>query len=618
MRRKFLTFLSVASVFVAVFPVCDYFFFQNHSFSFLVLAILNFIGWGSVGVLYLSERNLLSFVDSTGKKLGFSSSSGNLEVRLSKFLFELERFASASFDFRSDGIKSSHNLWANLCRIVTTTKRELNATSVELSLFDDKSKLWSQAILVGCPKTQFSQSMLVEKWQITEASDFRSDGILILAQPLIFAGTLFGCLRVELKPNAIPSKEDRRILSLFATQGSLMLIDAQFTNQLIRMKVAGDESIRAKTGFLANLSHEIRGPLGIILNGVELIEDGLCGEITKAQRDTLKMIKQNGDHLLDLVNDVLDYAKVEAGKVKAKPLDLPLKVLLKDLSNVVRSQSIQKKQKLHLEPCSDNLAVICDKRHARQMLINLLTNAVKYTEEGGSITISAEKLADNRAKITVADTGIGIPLSEQSKVFGAFERVENKYANLQVGTGLGMPLTKKLSEVNKGTVGFESEEGVGSTFWLILPATKIDKKIEEEEDSLKDAPKVIKGKGETILLVDKDTPEREMLSKYLGSQNFNIITALSEDSVIKATKENKIDLAIIECELPNISGEEMVSMLRENKASMNLPIIMLSSRAFVFDIEHFLKLGVDMCLSKPVNLSEIASTTRMLIDKTKG
>jgi CheY-like chemotaxis protein/anti-sigma regulatory factor (Ser/Thr protein kinase) len=384
------------------------------------------------------------------------------------------------------------------------------------------------------------------------------------------------------------------------------------------MRVAGEESTRAKTGFLANLSHEIRGPLGIILNGVELINDGLCGPVTESQRETLGMIKQNGDHLLDLVNDVLDYAKVEAGKIKAKPVKLKVGSLLTDLSNVVRSQSIAKKQDLKTDPVEKDLTLLCDKRHARQMLINLLTNAVKYTPLNGSIHISAERIPGNRIKITVADTGIGIPVAERSKVFGAFERVEDKYAQSQVGSGLGMPLTKRLAEVNKGTVDFESEQGVGSTFWLILPAAET---VEEEEilgGTEKRQGVFARGRGEAILLVDRENDERDMLERYLAHQGFKVINAANGAEVLRTLREWPIDLAVVEYDLPDITGEEMVGMIRQNPAAADLPIVMLSSKAFVFDIERFLKLGVDRCLSKPVDLCEIADTARQLIDETKS
>jgi signal transduction histidine kinase/CheY-like chemotaxis protein len=590
----------------------------NKEFPLHVLLTINFIGWSSVCVLYISERNMHKCVDSTSDKLGFSKGAGSLETKLAKFLVDLERFATASFEFRPQGEEGTNNLWLSLYRIVLTTYNDLDAQAVELALFDDKSKLWTQAMLVGSPRGPFSQAMLLEGGQLTNPADFDDNGVITMAQPVSFAGTLFGCLRVELRKGELPSKEDRRILSLFATQGALMLVDSQFTDQLLRMRVAGEESTRAKTGFLANLSHEIRGPLGIILNGVELINDGLCGPVTESQRETLGMIKQNGDHLLDLVNDVLDYAKVEAGKIKAKPVKLKVGSLLTDLSNVVRSQSIAKKQDLKTDPVEKDLTLLCDKRHARQMLINLLTNAVKYTPLNGSIHISAERIPGNRIKITVADTGIGIPVAERSKVFGAFERVEDKYAQSQVGSGLGMPLTKRLAEVNKGTVDFESEQGVGSTFWLILPAAET---VEEEEilgGTEKRQGVFARGRGEAILLVDRENDERDMLERYLAHQGFKVINAANGAEVLRTLREWPIDLAVVEYDLPDITGEEMVGMIRQNPAAADLPIVMLSSKAFVFDIERFLKLGVDRCLSKPVDLCEIADTARQLIDETKS
>lgn len=620
MRRHFLALLSVSAFSVAVIPfmllVWNYFARLPDGLPIAVLVVLNFIGWAAVCVLYIAERNMLDSVDKTSEALGFSVTQGSLENKLGRFLVELKRFARASLDFAPNGMSGNKSLWTNLYRIALTTKKELNANAVELALFDEASGLWTQAILVGNARTRYCQSMLLETKLHTAAREIDSDETFIIMQPVSFSGTLFGSLRVEFGNGVRPTLEDRQILKILANQGALLLVDARFTDEVLRMRKAGEESVRAKTGFLANLSHEIRGPLGIILNGVEIVTDGLCGPVTESQRETLGMIKQNGDHLLDLVNDVLDYAKVEAGKIKAKPVSLAVKPLLSDLANVVRSQAMGKKQKLKVEPVDESLAILCDKRHARQILINILTNAIKYTPNEGRITVSSERITGNRIKISVADTGIGIPESERDKVFGAFERVDDKYAQSQIGTGLGMPLTKRLLEVNKGYIDFTSVKGEGSTFWMILPAGELPKEIAQEEEISPN--RMAQGRGEHILLVEKEGEERDMLQRYLIHQGFEISLATTDMQVVGLMREKSFAIAIVECDLPSMSGEDIVGIIRNNPTASNLPVIVLSSKAFVFDIERYLKLGVDRCLSKPVELSEIAMTTRQLIDEARA
>src|SRR5262249_18421399 len=157
----------------------------------------------------------------------------------------------------------------------------------------------------------------------------------------------------------------------------------------------------------------------------------------------------------------LDYAKVESGRITPKKVVVVVNELLQDLAGVIRSQAEAKGHKVVAKPGDEALAISCDRRHLRQMLINLLTNAVKDTPNGGRIEVWAERIAGNRIKIYVKDSGVGIDEKDRYKVFTAFERIENAYSMNQVGTGLGMPLTKRLAEVNNGSIDFDSKPGEG-------------------------------------------------------------------------------------------------------------------------------------------------------------
>lgn len=614
MKTIYHVIFCLLAVFLGIGPL-GYAIYTSTILPLHIVAGINFIAWLAVCLLVASRFKMLAAVDKSFELIGLPTVEGALEVKLSNFLRESQRYHTAAYAFRAEGRVGRNDLGKNLRHIVQLAYDQLGAESAELSLSNSDSGLWSQAMIIGSPRSLASQSLLVEAANETRSEVPESEQVLV--QSLTFAGTNFGVLRVELPPGRTATKADYQVLYLLATQGAIMLIDARFTDEILRMKRTSEESIQAKTGFLANLSHEIRGPLGIILNGVELLIEGLCGPITEAQKDTCRMVKNNGEHLLDLVNDVLDYAKVEAGKVTAKPLDILVKPLLSDLATVVRSQAMAKKHKLVVEPIDESLGVSCDKRHIRQVLINFLTNAIKYTPDGGEITVRAQRHAGNRVKLSVTDTGIGIPEQERHKVFGAFERVENEYALQQVGTGLGMPLACRLAEVNGGSVDFESESGKGSTFWISLPAIHIEP-IKVNSEPRKDGERIEpQGNGEAILLVDHDVDARQMLERYLVHQGFAIVNATSGSEVMKALRDKPIHLAVVESDMPGLPGEEMVAVIRSNPKAAKVPIIMLSSKAFVFDIERFLKLGVDRCLSKPVELSELAVTARRLIDETR-
>lgn len=544
-------------------------------------------------------------------------SGGELVDEIASQLQDMRRYYNSAFAVQLDESIPTGHVESRLCSIAEIAQEELRARSVEISLYDEESRLWSRTLLVGEPFSVEGQSMLAESpAALEETTVLRTPTGAVVASPLRFSGAVFGAIRAELFSGHTPDKGDLDIIKLCANQCASVLANSRFTQDLIRMKRLADESVKVKTGFLANLSHELRGPLGIILNGTELILDGLCGEITDHTRDTVRMVKSSGEHLLDLVNDVLDYAKVEAGKVVPKPVEVSVKELLVDLGKITRSQAESKKHKVIVEPVDETLGMVCDKRHARQMLLNFLTNAIKYTPEGGTITVSAEKTAANRVRISVKDSGVGIPEDQRGKVFAAFERVDHKYSSAQTGTGLGMPLTKRLAEANGGLVDFESQENVGSTFWLTLPYVQ---RGSEETTGTRLATQAVLplGRGETVLLVDPDAHARGLVETYLQKEGFSVFAAGSGRDVLRALRETNIAIAVLENDLPDLSGVELVAALRAHPKGASVPVVLVSAKAFVFDVEHFLKMGVDRCLSKPVDLREVAVTARRLIDESR-
>jgi two-component system alkaline phosphatase synthesis response regulator PhoP len=174
-----------------------------------------------------------------------------------------------------------------------------------------------------------------------------------------------------------------------------------------------------------------------------------------------------------------------------------------------------------------------------------------------------------------------------------------------------------LAEANGGSVEFESSEGSGSTFWVILPLAPMEADREELYPS-EERAEVFAGRGEKVLLVDADEEARQMLERFLTHHGFTVVTAGTGREILRAVRENDIELCIVENDLPDLSGEEIVPVIRANPKLATVPLILLSARAFVFDIEHFLKLGVDRCLSKPVDLHELAHTSRRLLDESRG
>lgn len=612
MKRIFNLFVFVLIALVAVVPLLAS---TRGNLPWLgegAIAGINFLGWSVVLACIFAREDLKKGMVRVAKNLGIDTRFKSLESLLSHLIHEVDRKnSSISINLIERKITSKEELSRTLERIVALAFRLLRAESAELALFDKDSGLYHSSFVLGKPFRSSAQAMLSGAMDEDEAKP--SPDVMI--HPISFAGSILGSLRVALKKGVLPTAGDQEIMRLLALQSSLALINAQFTHELVRMKRVAEESVKAKTGFLANLSHEIRGPLGIMLNAVELVLDGLCGPVTDDQLETLKMIKGNGQHLLELINDVLDYAKLESGKLAPDKVEILVNELLQDIVGVVRTQADAKNHKLSFTCGEDVLAVACDRRHARQMMINMLTNAIKYTPDGGTIDVSAERAPGNKIKINVKDSGVGIEASERYKVFAPFERVENSYSINQIGTGLGMPLTKKLAEMNGGMIDFSSTPGKGSHFWLIFPSIEFNASMMSEKDQ---GEKRVVGNGEAILLVKREEGERAMITRYLGNAGFRLLNAQSQVEALRILQAEKVDLAIIDNNIVDNSPEQVIAAMRADARYSSVPIILLSSRAFVFDIEKFLKLGVDRCLSKPLELKALGLICKELIDSRRN
>jgi len=608
-RKVYYTVLSILIVIIGTGPLLVYAVRPDTPWlNPQALCALNLLAWSAILLLVVSKQLLRETVAKRARQLGIDPTLKSLDTMLEELLFELKRKnESLSINLVQGKVSSREELTTALEKIVSRAYELLQASSAELALFDESSRLYHSAFLIGNPFQASAQAMLSESLK----SERRLNSPDVMVQPVAFAGTVLGTLRVALKDSKIPTEADREIVKLLALQAGLALMNAEYSNQLLKMNKSSEESTKARTGFLANLSHEIRGPLGIMLNAVELILDGICGSVSEEQVRTLGMIQSNGKHLLELINDVLDYSKVESGRLFPKKIEILLDGILKDITTIVRSQAIEKSHKLVYRPPEKPLAIMCDKRHLRQMLINLLTNAVKYTPEGGNIEVWAERIPGNRVKISVQDTGVGIDAQDRAKVFSAFERIEHNYSMTQVGTGLGMPLTKRLAEVNGGQIDFRSSPGKGSHFWLTFPAIKPPEASATEE---KEEKIVVDGKGDLILLVERDEGERNMLSRYLSHSGFKVVCAESKLAAIDVLHEQAVAVVVLDNNVTDDPDESLVETIRKNTPVSSLPIVLLSSRAFVADIKHYLREGVDRCLVKPVELQYLAEICRNLID----
>ena len=266
---------------------------------------------------------------------------------------------------------------------------------------------------------------------------------------------------------ALPSDE-RELMELFASQCAQALGRAIATESEHRARESAEEANRAKTQFLATMSHELRTPLNAISGYAELLSLGLRGPTTPAQQEDLARIMRSQRHLLSIINDILNFARLEAGQLEYHVTDIPLPMLLGELESLIGPQLVAKRLEFTCEPVGNGVVVRADSEKVRQVLLNLLANAVKFTPAGGTIRVSSAH-DDRRVHIRVADTGIGIPLDRRGAIFEPFVQLHRTLAQPAEGTGLGLAISRDLARGMGGELSVESDAGLGSTFTLTLP-----------------------------------------------------------------------------------------------------------------------------------------------------
>jgi two-component system cell cycle sensor histidine kinase PleC len=291
------------------------------------------------------------------------------------------------------------------------------------------------------------------------------------------------------KPDAF-SEADIRLVTTLANSMSVALENARLFNEAAKareeaevLRQAAEEANEAKSAFMSNMSHELRTPLNAIIGFSEVIEQELFGKVTvQKYLDYAHDIHSSGQYLLDVINDILDMSKIEAGRVTLEIEKCDVPAVIEEALRIVSGRAQEGRVRLRKD-LPEALHALADVRSLKQVLINLLANGVKFTQEGGSVTISARR-AGKKAEIVIADTGIGIPANQIAKLGRPFEQVENQLTKTRSGSGLGLAISNSLIRLNEGQLHIASEEGKGTTVTVTLPIApkgKLEKRVVESD-----------------------------------------------------------------------------------------------------------------------------------------
>ncbi len=406
--------------------------------------------------------------------------------------------------------------------------------------------------------------------------------------------------------------------NLLGTSGTMQDITEEklAAAELENAKAEAEAANLAKSDFLSSMSHELRTPLNAILGFSQLMEFNPKEPLSEFQQSSVDHIKKGGNHLLNLINEILDLARIEAGKTELSIEDVGVDDCLKECMALV--QTMAEARGITIENKSDegeNNSVRADLTRLTQVTLNLLSNAIKYNSENGRVTVSQESVSDKVLRINITDTGPGIPPEKSSDLFQPFSRLGAENTETE-GTGIGLVVTKELVELMEGQIGFESEMGVGSTFWIELPKSEPDESAQDALAELERAKDAEMPAVSGCVLYVEDNPANLALMEQIveNIDGLSIISAHNAEFGIELAKSHKPDLIILDINLPGMSGLEAIEKIKEIDTVSEIPAIALSAAATPRDIRKGLDAGFDHYLTKPINVAEITKTIRDILD----
>jgi PAS domain S-box-containing protein len=373
-------------------------------------------------------------------------------------------------------------------------------------------------------------------------------------------------------------------------------------------QLEADKANIAKSEFLSRMSHELRTPMNSILGFAQLLN---MGELNAGQKKGVNHILHSGKHLLDLINEVLDISRIEAGRLSLSMEPVKIFNVIQEVIDIAGPLAAQRQILIEVNELPDNLLhVKSDKQRLKQVILNLINNAIKYNRDGGKITISTELIPKPETgvvmvRISISDTGIGISKDNIKNLFKPFERIGAENTQIE-GSGLGLAVVKKLIDALDGKIGVESELNKGTTFWIELPKTDSPLEGLDKTIILSEVNTTLVNKRGTIVYIEDNTPNIELVDQILKSHSSNIrlLTCKYGREALNYAHEYSPDLILLDLNLPDMHGSEVLKILQSNEKTKSIPVIIISADAMPQQLDKLINAGAKKYLTKPLDVIE--------------
>ncbi len=413
----------------------------------------------------------------------------------------------------------------------------------------------------------------------------------LVAVPMLREDRIVGSLIVRRKHTGEFTEETVDLLETFASQSALALLNAQLFRTLEERSAQLEVASRHKSEFLASMSHELRTPLNAVLGFSEVLLERMFGDINAKQEEYLHDIHSSGKHLLELLNEILDLSKVEAGQMELEFTIVEVRAVLEHAASMMRERAAAHSIALGVEVEDEVAEVEVDELRFRQVVLNLVSNAVKFTPDGGRVIIRAREVA-GELQVTVEDTGVGIPETDRERIFESFQQ-GGRGASREEGTGLGLTLSRRIVELLGGRMWLESEVGVGSTFGFAFSV----------RHGRGEAPGASPLPGSTSLVViEDDRRSLDLMAAYLSGRAITVVTATDGQSGLEAVRRDRPSAVLLDIRLPGLDGWEVLRALKEDPDTAAIPVVVVS---IIDERSRGAALGAAAYLVKPVSRDDL-------------